>query len=131
MSITLLLLINNITGCFCGRKISSKKNEGYIACCTALDTAMYSTSVMNITIVFYLLVDHKTDPLLIKNMFISWSSCIIVVGIVRVNKTYLSRLLTVDFILFSLCILFFFYFSIFRTTRVRVYQSCISHKLMA
>ena len=51
----------------------------------------------------------------------------------------LSRSLTVDFILFSLFTLFYFtllftfYFSIFRTTQVRVYQSCchISHKLMA
>ena len=65
MSITLLLSINNVTGCFCGRKVSSKKNESYIACCTALDTAMYSTSVVNITTVFCFLVDHKTDPLLI------------------------------------------------------------------
>ena len=48
------------------------------------------------------------------------------------------RSLIVDFILFSLFILFYFsflfhfHFSIFRTTQVRVYQSrChISHKLM-
>ena len=50
----------------------------------------------------------------------------------------LSRSLTVDFIFifsfhFILFYLFiFFYFSIFRITRVRIYQSCchISHKLM-
>ena len=79
MSITLLLLINNVTSCFCGRKVSSKKNEGHIACCTALDTAMYSTSVVNITTVFYLLVDYKTDPLLIKKhvhqLIILYHSC--------------------------------------------------------
>jgi len=51
----------------------------------------------------------------------------------------MSRSLMVDFILFSLFIFillffsFLFHFSIFRTTRVRVHQSCchISHKLMA
>ena len=51
----------------------------------------------------------------------------------------MSRLLMVDFILFSLCILFFFSFSfpfiffIFRTTWVRVDRSrChIGHNLMA
>ena len=61
----------------------------------------------------------------------------------RMKKVYeetgVSKSLTVDFILFSLFILFCFSFpfsfsfSIFRTTRVRGYQSrCyISHKLMA
>jgi len=51
----------------------------------------------------------------------------------------MSRLLTVDFIFYFLFSLYFSFifsfilFSIFRTTRVRVYQShChISHKLMA
>ena len=55
------------------------------------------------------------------------------------RRGVISRSLMVDFILFSLFTLFYFsfifpfYFSIFRTTQVRVYQSCchISHKLMA
>ena len=57
----------------------------------------------------------------------------------EVKMTWLSRSLTADSILFSLFILFYFsgflsvYFSIFRTARVRGYQSrChISHNLMA
>ena len=51
----------------------------------------------------------------------------------RPDNLSLSRLLTVDFIFLFILLFFSFSFSIFRTTRVRVYQSrChISHKLMA
>ena len=58
---------------------------------------------------------------------------------VQDHLPYMSRSLMVDFIfyfLFSLYFIFIFIFilfSIFRTTQVRVYQSCchISHKMIA
>ena len=63
MSITPLLLMNNVTGYLCRRETLLKKGKSDIACCTALDTAMYFALVMNIAIVFYLLVDYKTSSL--------------------------------------------------------------------
>jgi len=48
--------------CYCGREASSKKDESYIAYCTALDTAMYSTLVIDVATVSYLLVDYETSP---------------------------------------------------------------------
>ena len=58
----------------------------------------------------------------------------------NLKRGVMSRLLTVDSILFSILFYFtfffgflFVYFSIFRTAQVRGYQSCchIGHKLMA
>ena len=66
-------------------------------------------------------------------LYLSWFDFILkhVAG-TKIRKADMSRSLTVDFILFSFLCAFYFYFSIFRTTQVRGYQSrChISHKLM-
>jgi len=60
MLVALLLLINNVMGYFCKRDALSKKNNNYIICCTALYTTTYSTSVIDITTVFFPLVNQNT-----------------------------------------------------------------------
>ena len=85
-------------------------------------------------------IDEKKNPanILTKNLSqVLFSYFHSFLGL-EILQAHLSRSLMVDFILFSLVIFILLYFtllfsfSIFRTTRVRVYQSrChISHKLM-
>jgi len=53
-----------VTRYFCSRDALSKKNDGYIACCTTLKTVIYSTSVVDVTTVSCLFVAHDTGPFL-------------------------------------------------------------------
>ena len=71
MLIALLLSINNIISCFCKRDASSKNNDNYIIYYIAINTIIYTVSIINITIVFYLFVNYKTSFSFIQNICLS------------------------------------------------------------
>jgi len=51
-----------VTGHFCGRETSSKKDDNHIACCTTCDMAIYSASVVDVATVSCLFVAQDTGP---------------------------------------------------------------------
>ena len=65
MLIDLLLLIKRVTECFCGKNTLSKKVNSHIVCYIAYNTTMYSTSVVNIIIVFCFFIAYDISPLLV------------------------------------------------------------------
>ena len=62
ISIDPLLLMKIVTGFFCGRETSSKKNDNHIACCTVHDMTIYSASVVDVTTVSCLFVAQDIGP---------------------------------------------------------------------
>ena len=61
MLIALLLSINSVIGCFCKRNALLKNDNNYIIYCIAINTIIYTASIINITIVFYLFVNYETN----------------------------------------------------------------------
>jgi len=62
MLIAPLLSMNRIIGLYCGSAASSKNDDNYIVCWTALDIAIYSASVVNVATVSWCFVNHNTGP---------------------------------------------------------------------
>jgi len=62
MLIALLLLINRVIGLCCRSAASSKNDDNHIAYWTALNTAIYSASVIDVATVSWHFVNHDTGP---------------------------------------------------------------------
>jgi len=62
MSIAPLLSMNRVIGLCCGSAASSKNDDNYIVCWTALDIAIYSASVVDVATVSWCFVNHDTGP---------------------------------------------------------------------
>jgi len=62
MLIDPLLSMKMVTRHFCSRDASSKKNNSYIACYTALETGIYSTLIVDITTISCPFVAYDIGP---------------------------------------------------------------------
>jgi len=124
---------------YCNRAISTvkcMKTLGDSSCNIILiqKYLLYRCCILSIALYGFQLWFYNCTPLSYPLKILNKIQRRAAIWILGAFKTSLSRSLMVDFILFSLFTLFFFFFSfsfsIFRTTWVRVYQSCchISHK---